>query len=172
VGKAALLGRVPAIGLSTRCAVDGGHGAERHGMSRNIRQAPLPTLRMTFTMSDQQGEDTMRMVPVAIALSAAFIATTASAQVQGVNLNGPWVCTVNCLGAPGSPAYITQNGSELNVVNDAGQPSRGWIDYPGRIWVQQANQGAIYSPDGMRIQFDGGTIWQRPPLVRPRGRLR
>jgi hypothetical protein len=59
------------------------------------------------------------------------------------------------------------------VVNDAGEASRAWIDYPGRIWIQQANQGAIYSPDGLTVQFDRGTIWQRafdvpPPLRRRR----
>jgi|SRR5712691_4270015 len=112
-------------------------------------------------------EKTMRMVLGAIAMSAAFGVTQAAAQVQGVNLNGQWLCTANCLGAPGSLAFITQNGWELNVVNDAGQASRGWIDYPGRIWIAQANLGAIYSPDGLRIQFDGGTIWQRAPLLPP-----
>jgi streptogramin lyase len=39
-------------------------------------------------------------------------------------------------------------------VNDAAQPSRAWVDYRGRIWVEQANQGAIYSANGMTIQFD------------------
>ena len=46
-------------------------------------------------------------------------------------------------------------------------PSRAWIDYPGHIWVQRANEGAIYSPDGFTLQFDHGTIWQRAPLVPP-----
>jgi hypothetical protein len=114
----------------------------------------------------------MRMVLGVIAISAALGVTEATAQVQGVDLNGRWLCVANCLGAPGSPAFITQNGWELNVVNDAGQPSRGWVDYPGRLWVQLANQGAIYTPDGFRIQFDGGTIWQRAPLLPPPVRRR
>ena len=106
----------------------------------------------------------MRMVVSAIAMAAAaLVATNASAQVDGVDLNGRWRCMELCLGAPGSFAFITQNGWELNIVNDAGQPSRAWVDYPGRIWVQQADQGAIYSPDGSRIQFDRGTIWLRAP---------
>ena len=46
-------------------------------------------------------------------------------------------------------------------MNDVGEPSRAWVNYPGRIWVDRANQGAIYSPDGLTIQFDGGTIWRR-----------
>ena len=105
----------------------------------------------------------MKMVVGVVAMSAALGATQAAAQAPGVDLNGPWVCVANCLGAPGSPAFITQNGWELNVVNDAGVPSRGWVDRPGRIWIEQANQGAIYSPDGLQIQFDGGTIWRRAP---------
>jgi hypothetical protein len=41
------------------------------------------------------------------------------------------------------------------------------VDYPGRIWIQSANEGAIYSPDGLNLQFDRGTIWQRAPEVIP-----
>jgi hypothetical protein len=38
-----------------------------------------------------------------------------------------------------------------------------WVDWfsPSRIWVENWNEGAVYSPDGMIIQFDRGTIWQR-----------
>src|SRR5262245_15223758 len=117
-------------------------------------------------------EKHMKMVLGAIAMSAALCATEAAAQVQGVNLNGRYRCMAQCLGAPGSFAVVTQNGWELNLVNDAGQASRAWVDYPGRIWILQPNQGAIYSPDGLRIQFDGGTIWQRAPDVPPRVRRR
>ena len=70
------------------------------------------------------------------------------------------------------PAFVTQNGWELNLVNEAGQPSRAWIDYPGHIWAQYWNEGAVYSPDGMTIQFDNGSVWQRfvpPPTTRSRG---
>ena len=108
----------------------------------------------------------MRIVLGAIAVSAALIATDASA--QGVNLTGPYRCMQGCVAArPGDIAFVTQNGWELNLVNEAGQPSRGWVDYPGRIWIARANMGAIYSPDGMTIQFDNGTIWQRAPEVPP-----
>ena len=106
----------------------------------------------------------MRIVPSTMALLAALVATPVSAQVQGVDLNGQYRCVALCLGPPGSFAFITQNGWELNVINDAGEPSRGWVDYPGRIWIREANQGAIYSTDGFTIQFDRGTIWQRAPL--------
>jgi hypothetical protein len=114
----------------------------------------------------------MKMAFGVIAMAAALGVTEAAAQVQGVDLNGRYRCTAQCLGAPGSFAFVTQNGWELNVVNDAGVASRAWVDYPGRIWVLQANQGAIYSPDGLRIQFDRGTIWQRAPLVPPVRRRR
>jgi hypothetical protein len=103
----------------------------------------------------------MQRMVSAFAVATVLVVTDAPAQVQGVDLNGRYRCMELCLGAPGSFAFITQNGWELNIVNDAGQPSRGWVDYPGRIWVQQADQGAIYSPDGTRIQFDRGTIWLR-----------
>jgi hypothetical protein len=114
----------------------------------------------------------MKMVFGVIAMAAALSVTEAAAQVQGVDLNGRYRCLEQCLGAPGSFAFVTQNGWELNVVNDGGVASRAWVDYPGRIWVLQANQGAIYSPDGLRIQFDRGTIWQRAPLLPPPVRRR
>jgi hypothetical protein len=66
-----------------------------------------------------------------------------------------------CPGRLGGYAFVTQNGWDLNMVNDAGQASRAWVEHPGRIWIQQANQGAIYSPTGLTIQFDRGTIWRR-----------
>jgi hypothetical protein len=116
----------------------------------------------------------MRIVLSAIAMSAAaLVATDASA--QGVNLTGRWQCVQLCTApGPNQFSFITQNGWELNIVNDAGEASRAWVDYPGRIWVQQANMGAIYSPDGMNIQFDRGTVWQRalelPPPPPPRKR--
>jgi hypothetical protein len=30
------------------------------------------------------------------------------------------------------------------------------------------NEGAFYSPDGMTIQFDNGTVWQRVIELAPR----
>jgi hypothetical protein len=113
----------------------------------------------------------MRKALGAIATLAALIATDASAQVLGVDLNGPYRCVAGCLGPPGRLAFVTQYGWQLNVVNDAGQPSRGHVDYPGRIWLYQANQGAIYSPDGLTIQFDGGTVWRRVLALPPPRRL-
>jgi hypothetical protein len=105
------------------------------------------------------------MVFSVIAMATALVATDASAQY--VNLTGRYRCVVNCVAPPGSFAFITQNGWDLNVVNDVGEPSRAWLDYPGRIWVERANQGAVYSPDGLTIQFDRGTIWERAPELPP-----
>jgi hypothetical protein len=107
----------------------------------------------------------MRTILSAVAIMGTLMATDASA--QGVNLTGRWQCVALCVGPPGGLAFITQNGWQLNVVSDAGLPSRAWVDYPGRIWVETANQGAIYSPDGFMLQFDRGTIWQRAPEVPP-----
>jgi hypothetical protein len=107
----------------------------------------------------------MKIVLAAFALSTAVLATGASA--QGVNLNGRWQCVALCVGPPGGFAFITQYGWDLNVMNDAGMSIRAWIDYPGHIWIERANEGAIYSPDGVTLQFDRGTIWQRAPEVPP-----
>jgi hypothetical protein len=112
----------------------------------------------------------MRSLLSVIAASAFLMSGHASA--QGVNLTGNWRCVAACEGAPDTLASITQYGWTLNVVNGAGQASRAWVDYPGRIWLQAANQGAIYSPDGMRLQFDRGTVWLRAPDVLPAPRRR
>jgi hypothetical protein len=114
----------------------------------------------------------MRTTSFAIAVAAVFAATAASAQT--VNLTGAYRCIEGCrTAAPAdSPAFVTQNGPDLNLVNEAGQPSRAWPDVLApttRIWAESSNGGAVYSPDGMTIQFDNGTVWQRdmgPPPSR------
>jgi len=114
----------------------------------------------------------MRGLLGTIAALAAFVATDASAQTV-VNLSGRYVCVRGCAtGVIGLPAFVTQNGSEMNLVNEAGVPSRAWVDWPGHIWAASYQEGAIYSPNGLVIQFDRGTIWQRdiglPPPLLPR----
>ena len=113
----------------------------------------------------------MRITSCVIAAAAVFAATAASA--QAVNLTGTYRCIQGCRVAPvGSLAFVTQNGWNLNLVNEAGQPSRAWPDAFApftKIWADDWNVSAVYSPDGMTIQFDNGTIWQRdlglpPPL--------
>ena len=107
----------------------------------------------------------MKALFTAVALSASLAASGASA--QDVNLSGQWQCMAQCLGPPGGFAFITQNGWELNVVNDVGIASRAWEDYPGHIWIERVNMGALYSPNGFTLQFDNGTIWQRAPELPP-----
>lgn len=107
----------------------------------------------------------MKGVLIACALCIVLAATDASA--QGFNLSGRWQCTAACFGPPGGFAFITQNGWQLNVLNEAGVPTRGWIDYPGHVWLDRPQLGALISPDGMVLQFDNGTIWQRAPDVVP-----
>ena len=89
----------------------------------------------------------------------------------GHGLSGQFQCVAGCAaGLPGT-AFITQNGWDLNLVNELGQPSRAWIDYPGHIWVQSWNEGAVYSPDQMTIQFDNGTVWSKNVIfVAPQAR--
>jgi hypothetical protein len=110
----------------------------------------------------------MRHLTLAIGMLAALAATDASA--QSVNLTGIYTCVEKCRG--GLPAQITQNGDQLTIVTEAGTPSRAWPNWfspTSRIWFDSLNEGAVYSPDGMRIQFDHGTIWYRTlPRYRPR----
>ena len=102
----------------------------------------------------------MKAALSAFVVLAGLAATDASA--QGVNLTGQYRCVAGCrAGTGGTPAFITQNGWDLNLLNDAGEPSRAWIDWAGHFWAQSYNEGAVFSPDGMIIQFDRGTIWQR-----------
>jgi hypothetical protein len=118
----------------------------------------------------------MRNLSLVCGLVAAFASTQASA--QAVNLTGTYRCIELCRGAPiGAPAFVTQNGPNLNLVTESGESYRAWPDWfapVSRIWIDARNEGAVYSPDGMRIQFDDGRIWQRdlgpPPPVRVRYR--
>ena len=92
----------------------------------------------------------------------AYAATGYAATGYYGNLTGQYQCVQACSsGMPYQVAYVTQNGRDLTVVDDLGMASRAWMDSPGRIWVERANQGAVFSADGMTIQFDRGTIWQR-----------
>jgi hypothetical protein len=116
----------------------------------------------------------MKLVPIVIAAWAALLVTDANAQVD---LTGRYRCVQGCVDAgSGQPAFVTQNGRDLNMVNEVGHPTRAWIDFVGHIWAENWNEGAIYSPDGLVIQFDRGTVWQRELEVVPpppgRGRRR
>jgi hypothetical protein len=113
----------------------------------------------------------MRVLSLTIGILAAFGMTAASA--QSVNLTGAYKCVQMCRG--GYPAYITQNGPDLNLLTETGASYRAWPDWLApatRIWIDALNYGAVYSPDGMLVQFDNGTVWRRylgaPPPRRRR----
>jgi len=80
---------------------------------------------------------------------------------QVLNLSGQFQCVEGCAGVLPGTTFATQNGWDLNLVNELGQTTRAWIDRPGHIWAQNWNEGAVYSSDGMTIQFDNGTVWRR-----------
>jgi hypothetical protein len=80
---------------------------------------------------------------------------------QVLNLSGQFLCVEGCAGGRPGLAFVTQNGWDINLVNELGQPTRAWVDWPGHIWALNWNEGAVYSPDGMTIQFDNGTVWRR-----------
>ena len=95
---------------------------------------------------------------IALVALSALAATGASAQaVLGPHLSGSYQCVQNCAGA--GLAHITQSGWELNLTNEIGQSSKARIDSPGHIWVESWNEGAVYPPGGMTIQFNRGSVW-------------
>jgi hypothetical protein len=114
----------------------------------------------------------MRRLSLAIGLLASCAATCAWAEPL-VNLTGTYRCIQMCRnGNIGFPAYVTQNGEAVNLVTETGESYRAWPDWwapNSRIWIDARDEGAVYSPDGMRIQFDDGRVWQRqlgpPPVV-------
>jgi hypothetical protein len=116
-----------------------------------------------------QGSIFMKHLGFIFGIAGTLIIGDASA--QSVNLTGTYQCVQLCRGE--MLAHVTQNGPELNLLTEAGVPSRAWPDWfspANRIWVDIYDSGAIYTPDGMTIQFDGGTIWQRyTPPIRLRG---
>jgi hypothetical protein len=100
----------------------------------------------------------MKFSVVAVAaVLGAFAASPAHA--QWADLNGQYRCVENCLGP--SYAFIAQTGWEMNLVNEGGMPSRAWVDYPGHLWAENWGEGAVFSPDGLIVQFDNGSVWQR-----------
>jgi len=82
-------------------------------------------------------------VLAALAMAAAS-ATAVSAQV--LNLSGQFQCVKMCAAGPPALAYITQTEWQMNLVNEAGIPSRAWIDYPGHIWCRTGTKGRSIHP--------------------------
>lgn len=103
-------------------------------------------------------------------LLAACVAGSASAEPI-TNLTGTYRCIQMCRdGMVGAPAFITQNGDSVNLTTETGESYRAWPDWSApdsRIWIDARDEGAVYSPDGVRIQFDDGRVWQRdlPPVI-------
>ena len=115
----------------------------------------------------------MRCLPLVIGVIGVVAAFTSGASAQSINLTGTYRCIKDCRdGHVGGPAFVTQNGWNLNLVTETGESYRAWPDLAapyGRIWIEARNESAVYSPDGMRIQFDDGRIWQRDLGPPPRG---
>ena len=61
----------------------------------------------------------MKRLSLIIGISVALAAGGASA--QSINLTGVFTCIQMCRGS--LPAYVTQNGSEFNLLTEAGVPS-------------------------------------------------
>jgi len=125
----------------------------------------------------------MKAAATAAAKSAAVGALVAlgcfgtPASAEPINLSGRYACVQNCRdGLIGAPVYVTQNGGDINIVNEVGESARGWNDWfsPNRIWTEPWHQSAVYSPDGAVLQFDDGTVYQRDlgPYVVGRMRYR
>jgi hypothetical protein len=118
------------------------------------------------------GRPTVLRVVAPVVITQAPIA----APRQALNLSGQFLCVEGCAGGQPGLAFVTQNGWDMNLVNELGQPTRAWVDWPGHIWALNWNEGAVYSPDGMTIQFDNGTVWRRNiellvlPAAPPHGR--
>ena len=95
------------------------------------------------------------------ALIAALMTASASAQV--LNLSGQFRCVQGCVGGLPGPAYVTQNGWELNLVNEAGEPSRRNARCPGSSCIS-SRCGAERPPlpSGAQPDFN----W--PPRARSR----
>ncbi len=116
----------------------------------------------------------MRRLSLALAMGLLAACAGTSASAQTVNLTGTYRCIQLCRdGMVGAPAFVTQNGDAVNLTTEAGDSFRAVPDWNApysRLWIEARNESAVYSPDGMRIQFDDGRVWERdlpppPPLV-------
>jgi hypothetical protein len=118
----------------------------------------------------------MRRISLALGLmAAACVATAASAET--INLTGTYRCIQMCRdGMLGAPTFVTQNGDAVNLTTETGEAYRAWPDWNAplsRIWIDARGEGAVYSPDGMRIQpgREGGggscylDLWAGPQYI-------
>jgi hypothetical protein len=137
----------------------------------HVRHRVVTSHKIQDRLALNDGEPLYNMAAAPVAQTAVAtpavqtIAAPVVAPGVGLGLSGQFQCIAGCAGGSAGPAFVTQNGWDLNLVNEIGQPSRAWIDWPGHIWVQSWNEGAIYSTDGMTIQFDNGTVWAKSVIV-------
>jgi hypothetical protein len=140
-----------------------------HPAARTVAHHHLARKYQDRLAADDQGPlyNTAAAPVVQSAVGTPVVQTVAApiaASGIGPGLSGQFQCIAGCSGVAG-PAFVTQNGWNLNLVNEIGQPSGAWIDWPGHIWVQSWNEGAVYSADGMTIQFDNGTVWAKSVIL-------
>lgn len=98
---------------------------------------------------------------IILAILISFNPTGASAQLQ--DISGRYRCVQLCKGGSAGPAFITHayNGFDFDLVNEAGEPARAWIDWPGHMWIANWNEGAFFALDGLTIRFANGSVWKR-----------
>jgi len=143
-----------------------------------VRHHRATAHRVAATSSSRTLYNYVPPAPAVQRLVTPVVVTQAPVPAPGqvLNLSGEFQCVEGCAGGQPGPAFVTQNRWDLNLVNEVGQPTRAWVDWPGHIWAQGWNEGAVYSADGMTIQFDNGTVWRRNvellvmPSMPPSGR--
>ncbi len=117
----------------------------------------------------------LSLVKLSLGLGVLAACAATSASATGINLTGTYRCIQACRdGMFGAPTFVTQNGDAVNLTTETGESYRAWPDWSApdsRLWIDARDEGAVYSPDGIRIQFDDGRVWQRdfgpppPPMV-------
>jgi hypothetical protein len=127
-------------------------GIFKHGLKKQIRSEAM---------------DRAKRLLFAVGVLTALAATDSASAQPTVSLTGTYKCVQGCVpGFEGKPAFVTQNGWNINIVTESGVPvqaSLDWFSPTTRIWMETLHQGAVYSADGLTIQFDRGTVWQRDP---------
>ena len=116
----------------------------------------------------------MKRLSLALGVVAVcVVGSVTAASAATVNLTGTYRCIEACRdGMIGAPTFVTQNGDSVSLTTETGATYHAWPDWnapASRLWIDAKDESAVYSPDGMRIQFDDGRVWQRdigpPPVV-------
>ena len=104
----------------------------------------------------------MRCLPLVIGMFGAVVAFTSSASAQLINLTGTYRCIQNCRdGYMGAPAFVTQNGWNLNLVTETGESYRAWPDLAapyGRIWIEDASPIGIKRLSALLLRQDAEEV--------------